>query len=104
MTEFAYGAPVEEEVEPPAYGSALPVAPQLSESDLNARVARADFALGDKSPGAKELKDAFRDGREGELRQSAAGLADAEFKQEKLAQIQALASQDKSITPEAIHG
>lgn len=104
MTEFAYGAPAEEDVEPLAYGSALPVAPQLSEPDLNARVARADFALGDKSPGAKELKDAFREGREGELRQSAAALADAEFKQEKLAQVQALVTQDKSITPEAIHG
>lgn len=76
-----------------AYGDLAPTAPQLSEPVLNGRVARADFALGDKSPGQTALKDAFASGGEGQVREMAAAQADAEFKQAKIEHIQTLQKQ-----------
>jgi hypothetical protein len=76
-----------------AYGDLKPTGPSLPEPVLNQRVARADFAMADKSPGPDVLKDAFQNGGEGQVREMAAAQADAEFQQEKIAHIQSLQKQ-----------
>lgn len=80
------------------YSDETPVGPQLSEPNLNARVARADFALGDQSPGHQVLKDAFTSGGEPQVRDAAAASADADFRQTKLATIQAATTKETPLT------
>lgn len=98
--DLAYGTdtpdqPVTEETGAPslAYGDLAPTGPKLSEPVMNQRVARADFALGEKSPGPEVLRDAFQTGREGQVREMAAAQADAEFQQAKIEHIQSIQKQ-----------
>lgn len=88
---------------PLAYGDKIPTAPQLSDTDLSRRVARTDFALGDKSPGTAVLTDAFRNGQEGIVRETAAAQADAEFKDAKVSAIQQMQTQDKPISGDDVN-
>ena len=98
--DLAYGTdtpdqPATEETGAPslAYGDLSPTGPKLSEPVMNQRVARADFALGEKSPGPEVLRDAFQTGREGQVREMAAAQADAEFQQAKIEHIQSIQKQ-----------
>lgn len=75
----------------------------LPDEVLGNRANRADFALGDKSPGQTQLKDAFRSGQEPQVRQQAAADANIDFQEKKLNQIKAAASQGTPITDEDVN-
>lgn len=79
------------------------VGPQLSDDVLGNRAQRADFALGDQSPGVQTLKDTFRSQGEGPTRISAAGQADASFRQDKLNVIKQATTQGAPITDDHIN-
>jgi len=103
MNEFAYGdAAPETEDNGLSYGEPN-VAAALPEPILDQRAARADFALGDKSPGHQALKDSFRSGNEGVVRQQAAANADAEFRQDKLNVIKEVATKGP-VTDKEVNG
>lgn len=105
MTDgLAYGDPQPEEAPALAYDDVLPAGPQLSDKAIDARTSRADFALGEKSPGPQVLRDAFKTGKEDTIRVSAAAQADAEFRQDKLAAIQGLASKGAAVTGPEVEG
>jgi hypothetical protein len=76
--------------------------PILPDKVLDQRAARADFALGDKSPGQPALKDAFKNSAEPIVRQTAAAQADVDFKAQKLAQIQKMTSQGAPLGAQEI--
>lgn len=59
----------------------------LPDPVLTDRAKRADFALGDKSPGPQVLKEEFRQGNEQGVREQAAAHANNEFQSQKLAAI-----------------
>lgn len=91
-----------------AYGEE-PVAPEmtnldttntspLSDTVLNDRANRADYAMGDKSPGQPALKDAFRQGQEPAVRQQAAANANLDFQQQKLDYIKAATYQGAPVS------
>jgi hypothetical protein len=103
MDEFAYGdAPVEA---PDTLNYGEPnVNASLGDAALSARAARADFALGDKSPGHQVLKDQFRSGGEPQARMQAAATADAEFRQDKLNVIKDVAAKGHPVTDGEVNG
>lgn len=75
----------------------------LSDDTLSQRASRADFALGDKSPGPVVLKDAFKNGQEPAVRQQAASDANTSFQQDKLDHIKAAQSQGTPITDDQVN-
>lgn len=83
--------------------SIAPSAPVLPDNVIKDRANRADFALGDKSPGAAALTDQFRSGGEPQARQQAAAQADVEFRQDKLNIIKKAQSQDAPITESQVN-
>lgn len=102
MNEFAYTPETETQNTPVL--NLDTTAPVFSDSTLTERAKRADFALGDKSPGANILKDQFANGGEPAVRQQAASEADVSFRQQKLDKIKQVISQGAKLTPEDIHG
>lgn len=70
----------------------------LSDTVLTNRANRADYAMGDKSPGQPALKDAFRQGQEPAVRQQAAANANLDFQQQKLDYIKAATYQGAPVS------
>lgn len=95
-------APVEQAAEPKMTLDTSNVSP-FSEDTLTTRAKRADFALGDKSPGAAVLRDQFRVGQEPTVRQQAAADANIQFQQEKLDQIKAVAASGRPVTDQEVN-
>ena len=81
----------------------LPSSPVLPDDILHARAARADYALGQDSPGLPALKDEFRAGRENQVRQTAASKADTAFKAEKIAAVQKTIDNGAPLTDQDIN-
>lgn len=79
-------------------------APMFDDKTVTDRAARADFALGDKSPGPEVLKDQFNSGAEPMVRQAAASQADVEFRQEKLNQIKSTVAKGGKLEDTEING
>lgn len=77
-----------------------PQSPALPEQTINDRAARADYALGQDSPGHAVLKDEFTQGNEGRIREMAARGADNAFKQQKLDMVNTALSKGASLSPE----
>jgi hypothetical protein len=67
------------------------------------RARRADFAMGDQSPGLPQLKDAFASGQEPQVRTMAAGQANAEIQQAKLNSIKAIVQSKTPVTGQDIN-
>lgn len=102
MTEFAY---TPDTVSAPTPEINLDTkSPILPDSVLQDRAHRADFALGDKSPGAAVLKDQFANGNEGVVRQQAAAEADVSFRQQKLDRVKQVINQGGQLTDTDVHG
>src|SRR5437764_58844 len=104
MSDTNYGDPDQAQSGDLAYNDTSPAGVTLPDSVLNDRASRADFALGDQSPGHQVLKDAFASGNEPQVRQAAAGQADAAFKQDKLTAIQQVATQGTPVTDKEVNG
>lgn len=101
--KLAYTAPDDAPVQEPINLDKTNYNP-LPDPVLGDRAARADFALGDKSPGPQVLKDAFRSGQEPQIRQQAAADANVTFQQQKLDTIKTAASQGTPVTDTEVHG
>lgn len=100
---FAFGDPetAPENTIPLTEGTSN-IAP-LPDDVIDKRVGRADFALGDNSPGPDVLKDAFANGREPEVRAQAAQSANVDFQQEKLDHVKAAIQQGAPVTDEHVN-
>lgn len=78
--------------------------PPMAENVVQQKARRADFAMGDQSPGTPALADAFNSGKEGAVRSQVAGQARAEFQQARLDHIKSLVYSKTPITAGHIDG
>lgn len=79
------------------------VGPTLSDDIVTDRAKRADYALGDKSPGVQSLKDQFKSQGEAPTRLQASADADAEFRQDKLDVIKQASQSQAPISADHIN-